>query len=99
MLRVSSTPTGCLEIREGYYGLRQRAGAYHPLESVLIGEEVETGEWKADVTTRLGVTSAWIEGFLRGIAQAGEGSRDPDHVQGYLAAEELRQRRPGPFHV
>jgi hypothetical protein len=45
------------------------------------------------------VTSAWIEGFFRGIAQAGESSRDPDHVQGYLAAEELRQRRPGPFHV
>jgi hypothetical protein len=99
MLRVSSKPTGCLEIREGHYGLRQRAGAYHPLESALIGEEVGTGDWKADAAARLGVTSAWIEGFLRGIAQAGEGSCDPDHVQGYLAAEELRQRRPGPFHV
>jgi hypothetical protein len=30
MLRVSPTPTGCLEIREGYYGFHARARAYHP---------------------------------------------------------------------
>jgi hypothetical protein len=70
MLKVSPTPSGCLEIREGSYGFHARARAYHPLESVLVGEAAETGDWKADVATRLGVTSAWVEGFLRGIAQA-----------------------------
>src|SRR5262245_10087560 len=66
LLKVSSALTGCLEIREGSHGFHARARAYHSLESVLVGEEVGTGDWKADVTTRLGVTSAWIEGFSGG---------------------------------
>ena len=37
MLRVSSAPTGCLEVREGHYGFREGARAYHPLEKSRSG--------------------------------------------------------------
>lgn len=51
------------------------------------------------MTTRLGVSAEWVEGFMAGFAQVGEASTDSDYVQGYLAAEELRQSRPGLFRV
>jgi hypothetical protein len=97
MLRASVTPTGSLETTHGCYGFRQGATAYHPLEAVLVGEDARSGGWKVDAADRLGVSFEWVEGFLAGFAQAGENSTGPDFIQGYLTAEELRQRRPSLF--
>ncbi len=94
-LRGSSTVTGNLKTHgDGFYYVAvDEATHYHPLEAALHCEDVRTGDWKADVATRLGVSAAWVEGFLAGFAQTGEHSTDQDYIQGYLAAEELRQHR------
>lgn len=100
-LRVSASITGNLrKSDEGFYYVPvEEVTTYHPLEAVLHCEDVRSGDWKDDVATRLGVSAAWIEGFILGFAQAGELSADQDHIQGYLTAEELRQRWPGLFRV
>jgi hypothetical protein len=99
MLRASTTPTDSLETTHGCYGFHKEATTYHPLESVLVGEDVRSGDWKADVATTLGMSAEWVEGFMAGFALAGEASAGQDYRQGYLTAEELRQRRPGLFRV
>jgi hypothetical protein len=92
MLRASTTPTDSLETTHGCYGFRKEATTYHPLESVLVGEDVRRGDWKEDVAIKLGVSPAWIDGFIAGFAQGGGESTNQDYIQGYLTAEELRQR-------
>jgi hypothetical protein len=94
-LAVSTRLTGCLDTVDGVYGFAAGAKTYHPLESVLICEEARADGWQADVAAKLGVSAAWVEGFLDGFAQATERSSDQDYFQGFLAAEELRIRRPG----
>jgi hypothetical protein len=95
-LRASASVTGNLrKSDEGFYYVPvDEVTAYHPLEAALHCEDVLSGDWKEDVATRLGVSAEWIEGFIAGFAQAGEKSTDQDYIQGYLTAEELRQRRP-----
>lgn len=95
MLRASVIPTDCLENVQGWYGFREGAEFYHPLQSVLIAEDAGPDGWLADVAKKLNVTPKWIVGFCDGFANAGEAYTDQDYIQGYLAAEELRQRRPG----
>lgn len=100
-LRASASVTGDLRRSdEGFYYIQvEEARAYHPLEAALHCEDARSGSWKADVATRLGVSAAWIEGFIAGFAQAGEASTNHDYIQGYLTAEQLRQSRPGLFRV
>jgi hypothetical protein len=97
MLRVSTTSTGCLQVKDGCYLLIEGARTYHPLEAVLVGEDAPTGDWKADVRTRLGVDAVWLDGFIDGFAQVAEQSTDKEYIQGFLAAEDLRERHPGLF--
>jgi hypothetical protein len=92
-LRPSLTPTDCLEAGDGYYCFSDQAREFHPLQAALVAEPLRSPDWQADVATRLGVPATWVEGFLDGFAQTGETSADPEYVQGYLAAEELRARR------
>ncbi len=94
MLVTTTQITGCLRVSEGCYVLKPDARAYHPLEAVLVGEDAPTGDWRADAIARLGVEPAWFDGFLDGFAEAGEQSRNGEYIQGYVAAEELRQCRP-----
>jgi hypothetical protein len=90
-----SNSVGNLTISEhGSYCLTDEATSYHPLEAALFGEAAKSGDWKTDVATLLGVEALWVEGFIDGFVEAGESSTNHDYVQGYLAAEELRQRRP-----
>jgi hypothetical protein len=98
-LRASASFTGNLRRSdEGFYFLPvDEVTAYHPLEATLHCEDVLTGDWKADVATRLGVSASWTEGFVAGFAQAEESSADQDYIQGYLTAMELRQSRAGLF--
>jgi hypothetical protein len=98
-LRASATVTDNLrQSHEGWYFVPvEKVTAYHLLEAALHCEDVRSGDWKEDVATRLGVSAAWIEGFIAGFAQAGEKSADQDYIQGYLTAEELRQSRAGMF--
>jgi hypothetical protein len=100
-LRVSGSVTGNLrKSDEGFYYVPvEGVTTYHPLKAALHCEGVRSGDWKVDVATRLGVSAQWIEGFIAGFAQAEEASADQDYVQGYLAAVELRQSRPGLLRV
>jgi hypothetical protein len=94
-LRASVSTTGNLRVSgDGFYYIPvEEVSRYHPLEAVLHCQDILSGAWKADVATRLGVSVAWVDGFIDGFARAGEASVDQDYIQGYLAAEELRQRR------
>jgi len=65
---------------------------YHPLEAALLSARA-SGDWRADVSALLGVDQTWISGFLDGFAQEPENSTDPEYLQGYLTAEELRATR------
>jgi hypothetical protein len=100
-LWASATVPGNLrKSDEGFYYVPvEEVTAYHPLEAALHCADVCSGDWKEDAATRLAVSAAWIEGFIAGFAQAEEASTESDYVQGYLAAEELRQSRPGLFRV
>jgi|SRR5579884_2080538 len=95
-LRASTTITGNLITSEDrcYLVAVAEASSYHPLEAALHCQDIISGDWKADVATRLGVSAAWIEGFIDGFGRASEASPDPEYVQGFLTAEELRQRCP-----
>lgn len=88
---VSPVPTGNLRVEDGLYFLG-RGPNYFPLETVLVGVTA-TGDWRMDVATVLGVDQAWIAGFLSGFAQQPESSADPEFIQGFLSAEELRATR------
>lgn len=96
LLRASISLTGNLKKSgEGFFYIpMDEVKTYHPLEAALHCEPVLTGDWKADVATKLGVSHAWIDGFIDGFARADEKSSDQDYLQGYLTAEELPQRWP-----
>lgn len=98
-LRVSARITGNLTKHgDGFYFVPvEEVTACHPLEAALHCEDVLSGDWREDVVARLNVSGEWIAGFIAGFAQVGETSTQPDYVQGYLAAGELLQRRPGLF--
>ena len=85
---------------EGYYCfIATEQKVYHPLETILAGEPIRTGDWIADTADRLGVTAAWIAGFNDGFAQVREGATAADYIQGFLAAEAFRQRSPDLFEA
>ncbi len=92
-LRVSAGPADCLAGRAGVYCFSQDARRYSPLEAVLVGLEIRTGDWRDDAAEVLGVTAGWIQGFVDGFARTGERSSDQDYLQGFLTAEELLARR------
>ncbi len=98
-LRASARVTGNLrKSDEGFYYVPVgEVTTYHPLEAALHCQDVLTGDWKADVASRLRVSAEWVEGFIAGFAQAGEESTNQDYIQGYLTAVELRQNRAGMF--
>src|SRR5207247_1141841 len=98
-MKPSTSPAGCLEVRHGCYAIVDGATKYHPLESVLVGKGVLSSDWKLDAAATLGVSAAWMQGFLDGFAGQGEASADADYLQGYLAAEGLRQRHPRYFRL
>ena len=77
-LRASASITGTLRASgDGFYFVPvEEVTAYHPLEAALHCQDVLTGDWKADVAIRLGVSAEWVEGFIAGFAQAGEASSD-----------------------
>lgn len=91
-LEPSLKPAGCLEVTDGLYALRKDARRYHPLETLLIGEKVCSGEWTEDAAMRLDVSGDWVEGFIDAFALASEQPRGQEYLQGYLTAEELRAR-------
>lgn len=96
-LCISSVPTAILRVEDGVYRLSLPYPGtgwktYHALEAALVGATA-TGDWRADVATVLGVDQAWISGFLDGFAQEPEARTEPQYVQGYLAAEQLRTTR------
>lgn len=99
MMRASTTITGCLQLSKdgGCYVLKKDPPLYHPLESVLIGQDIRTGDWRADVATMLGVSDEWIEGFIDGFALSAESLQKQDYLQGFLAGEEFRTARPRRF--
>jgi hypothetical protein len=99
LLRPSTTPTDCLSVQDGFYCFRDQARDYHPLQAVLVSEDATTGDWKSDAAAKLGVSAEWLDGFMDGFAEIGETRTDQDYRQGYLTAEELRQRRPGLFRL
>src|SRR5580700_3065375 len=83
MLKPSTRTTGCIEVTvDGYYVLSSQAHVYHPLEAVLVGEPVQSHDWKADVAARLCVGAAWVEGFMDCLASSSESSTDNDYIQG-----------------
>jgi hypothetical protein len=84
-------PTENLLLAEGAYRLGV-GKTYHPLEAVLVGVAA-SGNWRKDVATTLGVEVSWVNGFLDGFGQRPESSTEPEYVQGYLTAEELRIAR------
>jgi hypothetical protein len=43
-----------------------------PLSAVLIGKPCRTGAFEADIAALLGVSLAWVEGFLLGFALSPE---------------------------
>lgn len=90
-LRISPMPTGNLKVDDDMYFLGG-GNSYHPLEAALVGT-ARSGDWRADVATLLGVDSGWVDGFLHGFAQGPEVSTDPEYLQGYLTAEQLRTTR------
>lgn len=92
-LDAAVAPANCLVIRDGVYSVSPASREYHPLEVVLAGEPVLHGDWRADLAVRLGVTTEWLDGFVDGFAQSAEASTRQDYLQGYLAAEELLERR------
>ena len=60
----------------------------------MAGEPIRTDDWIADTADKLGVTAAWIAGFIDGFAQVQEGAADADYLQGFLAAQAFRQHCP-----
>jgi len=52
--------SGCLvATHEGYYCfIAEKGKGYRPLETILAGEPIRTGDWLADTADRLGVTAA-----------------------------------------
>jgi hypothetical protein len=90
--RAKRAADGNLEVVEGI-SVFAGGKAYHPLEASLVGVNVSSGDWRADVGTTLGVEPAWFRGFLDGFAQEREHSRAAEYVQGYLVPEQLRVMR------
>ena len=93
-LTICSVPCGNLRVEEGTYsfGSVSSGARYHPLEAALVSASA-TGDWRQNVATVLGVDQNWIQGFLDGFDQQTEKATDPQYIQGYLAAEELRVTR------
>lgn len=91
-LRITSTFTGPPVFQEGRYQPPPDEPV-HPLEVLLWTVEGCSGNFTQDVAKTLGVDVAWVQGFIEGLAQAGENSASPDYVQGYLVAECLRTQR------
>jgi hypothetical protein len=88
--QVSTTLTRSLCITDGCFLLP--GDIYHPLEAALVGQDVVTGHWERDLAALLGVNAAWLQGFIHGFARSHEESGDQEYLQGYLAAEDLRNR-------
>jgi hypothetical protein len=83
---------------EGYYCfVADEKKVFHPLETVLAGEMIQSGDRMADAAARLGVTDAWLNGFIDGFAQGEAKDSDSDYLRGFLAADALRQRCPELF--
>lgn len=91
LLRVSDQPTGNLRTDGGVYGFGS-GPSFHALEAALVGTAV-TGDWRADVASVLGVSPAWVQGFIDGFANTAETSTETDYMDGYSYGGGLRTRR------
>lgn len=75
-----------LEFKEDRYGFRQGAGdVLHPLEYFLLIEDGPlTGDWLADLQRILGVSPAWVSGFIAGFGGEERPSEcDTDFLDGF----------------
>ncbi len=74
-----------LDFRDGQYMLRnEKERLIHPLEYfLLITEPPLSGDWIVDVQQALGVSRAWVDGFLKGYSGAGSPCDDDDYLAGF----------------